>query len=248
MIAKLRVFISAFLIAVLLSSYVYANELPPQHNISVNKVWNITFNKEINPKTLDRNITITDTNGNLVDSSLVLSNDYKTVKVTPKVQYEANKTYIITVNTNIKSLDGSHMSENVTMTFLTQSDEEILAHLPPNGWDPFTATDEELVYYGYPARPNDVEQLNAWKVTVSGGWYDPATGTIPMHTDYAIPCTIVWNNQVYTVDERCGPIYGNKLGKFSEGCYIYEIPGVNSSYGLILGIGDKEGHRYTRVN
>lgn len=28
----------------------------------------------------------------------------------------------------------------------------------------------------------------------------------------------------------------------------YDIPGVNSSYGIILEIDNKDGHRYTRVD
>lgn len=247
MISNLKILTITFLIVLILPCYAYAKELPQQYNVSVNKVWNINFNTEIDSKTLDGNITITDSDGNLFDFILALSNDYKTVTVTPKTQYTPYKTYKITISKNIKSLKGSSMSEDVTETFSTQSNEAILAHLPPDNWNPFTATDEELAYYGYPARPSDTGLLNTWKETASGGWYDPASGTIPMHNDFGIPNRIVWNKQVYAVDGRCGPISEKKLGQ-SDGGDVYEIPGVNSAYGIILRLGDKEGHRCTRVN
>lgn len=34
---------------------------------------------------------------------------------------------------------------------------------PPSGWNPITATDAELTYYGLPPRPSDSDALAAWK-------------------------------------------------------------------------------------
>ncbi len=41
-------------------------------------------------------------------------------------------------------------------------DSEIIANVPPKDFDPIKATDEELSYYGIPARPTDTEQYNKW--------------------------------------------------------------------------------------
>jgi|GEM_PF-6160105 len=121
------------------------------------------------------------------------------------------------------------------------------AHLPPADWNPLTGSDEELAYYKYPSRPMDSDKLTAWKKTVTGGWYDTRTDSIPFHSHPCVPCEIVWNNQVYEVDSRCGPINGKELGKDNDGAAVYEIPETESSYGIILGFGTVDGHRATRI-
>ena len=123
----------------------YAKELPQQNGVSINKIWNIKFNAKMDDKTLYNNITITDASGKMIDTILRLNNDCKTVTVTPKVQYTPGEVYKITINKNVKSLKGSPASEDVTKIFSTQSQEDILAHLPPTDWNPFTASDEELL-------------------------------------------------------------------------------------------------------
>jgi len=246
--SNLRIITTISLFILMLPFCVYAKELPQQDDISINKVWNIKFNTEIDDKTLDNNITITHANGKVIDTILSLSNDCKTVTVTPKIQYTPSEVYKIIINKNVKSLKGSPISEDVTKAFSTQSQEDILAHLHPTGWNPFTASDEELAYYGYPSRPKDAEQLKEWKESVTGGWYDPESDTIPNHSHTSIPCKIVWNKQVYAVDDRCGPVNGQKIGQTGDVGDIYQIPGVNSSYGIILKFSDKDGHRCTRVD
>jgi hypothetical protein len=57
-----------------------------------------------------------------------LSDDSKTVVVTPKIQYIPNKIYKITVNKNIKSLKGSSILEDTTKIFSVKGDDEILAN------------------------------------------------------------------------------------------------------------------------
>ncbi|QXE18048.1 hypothetical protein B5S50_03870 [Clostridium sp. 001] len=226
----------------------YAKELPQQNGVSINKIWNIKFNEKIDYKTLYNNITITDASGKMIDTILSLNNDCKTVTVTPKGQYKPGQVYKITINKNVKSLKESAALEAVTKVFSTQSQEDILAHLPPTDWNPFIASDKELTHYGYPSRPNDTQQLKEWKKSVTGGWYDPESDTIPNHSHTCIPCKIVWNKQVYDVDVRCGPINGQKIGQTSDGGDIYQIPGVSSSYGVILEFSDKDGHRCTRID
>ena len=122
------------------------------------------------------------------------------------------------------------------------------AHLPPESWNPLTASDDELKYYKYPPKPIESDKLIEWKKTVTGGWYDEKTDSIPAHSHQCIPCQIVWNNQVYRMDGRCGPMAGNEIGNTNEGGTVYEIPGIDSSIGIILGYGNYDGHRATRID
>ena len=121
------------------------------------------------------------------------------------------------------------------------------AHLPPQSWNPLTASDDELKYYKYPPKPLQSDKLIEWKKTVTGGWYDAKTDSIPIHSHANVPCKIVWNNQVYNLDTRCGPITGHKIGKIGNGI-VYEIQDVDSSIGIVLGYGDYDGHRATRID
>lgn len=53
------------------------------------------------------------------------------------------------------------------------TDEYFTIHQPPANFNPLKATDSELKYYGYPARPTDSSQLNDWEQLVSGKWVMP---------------------------------------------------------------------------
>jgi hypothetical protein len=47
-------------------------------------------------------------------------------------------------------------------------------HVPPPGWNPLKATDEELNYYNFPPRPEDAELLKEWEKIVTSGHWEPA--------------------------------------------------------------------------
>ncbi len=142
----------------------------------------------------------------------------------------------------------SKIADNSKVSVEKKHDYAKEAHLPPADWDPLKASDEELSYYIYPSRPKGAEKLIEWKKLVTGGWYDDKTNSIPFHSHPFVPCEIVWENQVYAVDGRCGPINGKEIGKDNDGKTVYEIPGIDSSYGIILGFGTIDGHRATRID
>jgi hypothetical protein len=61
-------------------------------------------------------------------------------------------------------------------------ESEILAVLPPVDFDPLKATDEELDYYGLPARPTDPEQYKRWAENVGNKKYvGPSLKAIPVN-------------------------------------------------------------------
>lgn len=57
--------------------------------------------------------------------------------------------------------------------------------VPPAGWTPLTATDEELALFGFPARPTAPDGLNTWRAEFSNGQY---TGFTPV--DAATVCPV----------------------------------------------------------
>lgn len=129
---------------------------------------------------------------------------------------------------------------------ITKHDYSKQAHLPASGWNPFTASDDEIKYYRYPKRPTDPDKLSKWKTAVCGGWFQD--GKYLLHSHACIPCEIVWNGNVYTVSSMCGPLYGNQIESCDLEYKVYEIPGVNTSYGIILGYGTLDGHRATKID
>ncbi|KEO81885.1 hypothetical protein [Tumebacillus flagellatus] len=50
-------------------------------------------------------------------------------------------------------------------------------HIPPHGWNPLTASDEELNFYNFPPRPHDPADLKDWERIVSNSTWDPNAPT-----------------------------------------------------------------------
>jgi hypothetical protein len=175
---------------------------------------------------------------------------------------DPEKEYLISFDSNklfpakgwLRDIDLCKKSKNdndiqsVTSVTKEKHDYSVEAHLPPIDWNPLTASDKELAYYIYPPRPELSDKLTEWKKVVTGGWFDAETGKIPFHSHPCVPCEIVWNNQVYKVDGRCGPINGKEIGKDNNGGTVYELPGIDNSVGVILAFGTKDGHRATRID
>lgn len=74
----------------------------------------------------------------------------------------------ILTNTFVYADNGKSKFGKETIT----SGGEVLRE-PPKDWNALTATDEELSYYGYPARPIDKAELNEWKKLVGTEWVKP---------------------------------------------------------------------------
>ena len=54
-----------------------------------------------------------------------------------------------------------------------KDEHQIIINVPPENWNPVTATDEELQKYAYPPRPKDATALEEWKKVVGGKWVYP---------------------------------------------------------------------------
>lgn len=103
--------------SLLLPTCVYAKELQIQDNVATDKSWSIKFSIPIDTKTLDKNINITDSTGNLIDTTLNVTDNNKVVTVIPKKTYIPNETYTLNVNQNVKSVKGKSIGENLIKKF-----------------------------------------------------------------------------------------------------------------------------------
>lgn len=90
--------------------------------VSRNKVWSIRFNAKVDKRALFSNVIyITDENGVRVPTLLALSDDEKTIKITPAKAYEANKLYTLWIEKQIKeSTFGKFLKQPIKMTFMTK--------------------------------------------------------------------------------------------------------------------------------
>lgn len=81
---------------------------------------------------------------------------------------------------------------------------------PPADFNPLTATEDQLQYYGYPLRPDDPTQLNDWIKSVSGTWVKPdfkddgaTETTLKQFTNSSKTSTANWSGY-----ERKATVYG----------------------------------------
>ncbi|WP_038262970.1 hypothetical protein [Peptoclostridium litorale] len=89
------------------------------------KEWKIRFSIQVMPSedNLEK-IKVTDSDGNIVETAKVLSQDKMEVTVSPLAKYEAQETYRLYILKGIKSVSGEVMNENVEMPFYVKSSQD----------------------------------------------------------------------------------------------------------------------------
>lgn len=86
--------------------------------VSSNKTWSIKFNNTIDKNSLNSStVLIEDALGNVFNTNLQLSNDEKTVVVSPNNNYTSNAVYCLYIS-NLKSTNGKTLTP-LKMSFLT---------------------------------------------------------------------------------------------------------------------------------
>lgn len=90
-------------------------------NVSVNKVWHITFNMELNKSTINsNNIKIVDENQKSVPISISFGGDKRSITVAPLNSYIPGKTYSLIISKNVKAMSGKNLMSPKTMKFSTE--------------------------------------------------------------------------------------------------------------------------------
>lgn len=98
-------------------SYIY---FEPSINISINKEWKVNFSKPLlNEEGNLENIIIQDATGNKIDTQISLSEDGKTVIVTPAKPYEKGQLYYMTVS-DIVTESGILLKNPVRKIFIVE--------------------------------------------------------------------------------------------------------------------------------
>lgn len=109
---KHKIAILIFSCNLLLTTCVQAKEFEKQDNVASDKSWSIKFNNILNTETLDKNINITDSKGNVFDTIMNISDDKKVVALIPKKAYIPDEIYTLNVNQGVKSVKSKTLGEN----------------------------------------------------------------------------------------------------------------------------------------
>jgi hypothetical protein len=101
----------------------YAFEPKNDQVVSLNKVWNIQFNKELNyDDTLQKSIIVVDSAGNSLNTSLELGKDMKSILIKPPVNgYTAGELYTLKMDDVIYSKDNVKLQKPIEMNFKTNN-------------------------------------------------------------------------------------------------------------------------------
>ena len=97
--------------------------LSSKQNKDPNKIWTIKFNTSLDKKTItNETIWVSDSKGNKLDTTLALTDDLKSVKISPpKNSYNLNENYFLNIENGVQALSGNKLSSAVAMPFTIPS-------------------------------------------------------------------------------------------------------------------------------
>lgn len=91
------------------------------HDISVNKIWKVEFNNELDDDSWKYRVHILDPNKNKIVTSLSKTSDGKGILIYPEKEFDYNSKYTIAIEENILSRRGSKLKDRVLIEFFTES-------------------------------------------------------------------------------------------------------------------------------
>lgn len=116
---KITVFFLSILFIFTISATSYAVSYATNQTNDPEKPWTITFNKKINPKSVQPGlVTIKDPSGVEHDVSITISDDLEKIIVKPDKRYALGTNYRLTVSKAITSAQGKPLQEDVIMDFV----------------------------------------------------------------------------------------------------------------------------------
>lgn len=143
----------------ILPTCVYAKKFENQENVAKNKLWTIKFNSVLDTQSLEKNINITDDKGNIIETTISVGGDKKSVTLIPKKEYLTGGTYTLHINEGIKSIEGKILKESATKEFTVNGDEKVNENL------------------NFPIKAEDVDFVtladNNFTQIISNGWEPP---------------------------------------------------------------------------
>lgn len=103
-----------------------------KENISTIKSWKVNFNSEIDHTSItSENVKVTDASGNIINSTVSLSKDNKSLIIDPPIDsYIPGKNYYVNIDNTLKSKDGYLISDSSRMKFTTTEKYEDTTAFP----------------------------------------------------------------------------------------------------------------------
>lgn len=84
----------------------------------LNKTWTIKFNQAVDNSTIDQNIFVTDANNVAIETNLGVSDDLKSITVTPKDNYTRNQEYRLYISNQLQAQDSKrNLNKSQVMPF-----------------------------------------------------------------------------------------------------------------------------------
>lgn len=108
--------VASLLFIALFTEVAAAKTWPSFSNVELNKEWKVTFNRDIDPRSIDRNVYMSKGSTKVAIATSV-SGNMLTVKPTEQLSYSSD--YQLVVSPNITDLNGKVMNEAVTVLFTT---------------------------------------------------------------------------------------------------------------------------------
>lgn len=117
----------ALLSILLLPGTVFAKDWPAQTNVPVDKVWTVTFNRELDPSSINNYsaYVVDNTGTRKTDCEVTLGPDNKSINIDSGwVGYHCYTNYTLHVSTAIKSIKEECLKQPIDMRFTTGSNDD----------------------------------------------------------------------------------------------------------------------------
>ncbi len=122
---KLLILFVSLLICTSLTVFSYENYkvLSTKQHKNPNKVWTISFSSALDKATItNKNIWVCDSKGNILETTLFLEQNLKSVKISPSRNgYDLNETYFLNIENSVQALNGNKLSSAISMPFIMPS-------------------------------------------------------------------------------------------------------------------------------
>ncbi|WP_446897289.1 transglutaminase domain-containing protein [Clostridium sp. LBM24168] len=171
--------------------------------VNANKVWTVTFNKNVDINTVKDSIKVYESDSNdSIPVNISRDTDDK-LKVSPEQPYEEGKKYVLDINNNLKDTNGNNLAQPVKYNFkiIHKAVGNINITVIDNYTEYYNTVKKAVMNYD-PQLVLDIENYNenTYNLDVIDkimkdspdlrAWYERASGTIERENDSSVKMTI----------------------------------------------------------
>lgn len=112
-------FFAVFMVkSITVNAAIAYNDYPSQTNVAPAKIWSIKFNNNVSLASAQSNITVYDSNNNIVSTTIYIGSQNNIVMVKPNSNYTLGKQYYMIIKSAISNnLSSKHLNNDVRMYF-----------------------------------------------------------------------------------------------------------------------------------